>query len=116
MEEKKLSIFEACERDDIKRVKECLQEGVDINCTDEDGNTPLIYSSIIGRFEIVKLLIEKKADVNAVNKENLKAHEATTSIKIKRIFTTIMGKNPSNQTKIDQIKLQISNVLTNHNC
>jgi len=50
---------------DIDRIKECLEEGVEVNCRNRHGSTPLILAAIAGQDEIVKFLLESRADVNA---------------------------------------------------
>ena len=51
-----------------KKIVEILLENSDVNETDKGGFTALIYASFIGDKDIVKMLIEKKADVNAKSK------------------------------------------------
>jgi ankyrin repeat protein len=51
----------------IKRVKELLAEGVDINIIMKHGNTPLINAAWYGHADLVNFLLEKDADVNIVN-------------------------------------------------
>ena len=59
------SIHEAAEDGDIKRVKQHLVEGVDVNAIYKDGWTPLHMAAEGGHREIVDLLIAKGADINA---------------------------------------------------
>ena len=59
------SIHEAAEDGDIKRVKQHLVEGVDVNAKYKDGWTPLHMAAEGGHREIVDLLIAKGADINA---------------------------------------------------
>jgi ankyrin repeat protein len=51
----------------LNGVKECIENGTDVNCKDHYGWTPLIVSSRYGHLEIVKVLIENGADVNCKN-------------------------------------------------
>lgn len=46
-----------------------LSEGVDPNCIDNDGWTSLLAASYRGHYKIVKLALEKGANVNARDKE-----------------------------------------------
>lgn len=54
----------------IPTVKRIISKGVDINETDEDGNTALIWAASLGQTAIVKLLLENGADVNIRNNYN----------------------------------------------
>jgi ankyrin repeat protein len=49
-------------------VRKLLDNGVDVNARDAEGNTPLILASFYASPECVDLLIGKGADVNAANK------------------------------------------------
>jgi ankyrin repeat protein len=51
----------------LNGVKECIKNGVDVNCKNNGGWTPLLYSSKENHLEIVKMLIENGADVNCKN-------------------------------------------------
>ena len=45
------------------------KEGVDVDCKDEDGRTPLSWAAAEGQLEVVKLLLEKEgADVDCKDK------------------------------------------------
>ena len=50
---------------DLAGVQAELDEGVDVNAKDADGQTPLHFAAYHGHKEIVELLIVKGADVNA---------------------------------------------------
>ena len=58
---------------DVKKLKDLIAKGVDVNIQDIFGNTPLIYASSKGYFNLVKLLIEKGANPNICNKVNANA-------------------------------------------
>jgi ankyrin repeat protein len=61
------SIHEAAEDGDIKRVKQHLVEGVDVNAIYKDGWTPLHMATEGGHKKVVGLLILKDADLNVKN-------------------------------------------------
>jgi len=58
---------------DLAKMKLLIQHGADVNAKAKTGNTPLLIASVgHGKYDAVKLLIDKEADVRAVNnrKEN----------------------------------------------
>ena len=57
--------MQACEKGDIKAVRELLDKGVNVNARDRDGRQPIIEATYWQHADIVKLLIERAADVNA---------------------------------------------------
>lgn len=65
-----MSIFDAIEDSYLKVVKKMSS---DINKKDDDGNTPLMYSVIHGKFEIFKYLVSHGANINERNKDRYTA-------------------------------------------
>ena len=63
-------LLETVELNEIDEVKKLIKEGADVNAVDEYGRTALYLASILGHGEIVKMLIEKGADVNPVVDKN----------------------------------------------
>src|SRR6187200_730843 len=58
---------------DPAKMKLLIQHGADVNAKAKTGNTPLLIASVgHGKYDAVKLLIDNRADVNALNnrKEN----------------------------------------------
>ena len=58
---------------DLEKMKLLIQHGADVNAKAKSGNTPLLIASVgTGKYEAVKLLLDKGADASAVNnrKEN----------------------------------------------
>ena len=53
----------------IEEVKQYLAKGEDINATDRNGFTPLIYAAYYGHFPMARFLCDKGADVNRKNNE-----------------------------------------------
>ncbi len=63
-----MNIFKATKKGDYERVKELLDNGVDVNIVDNcENNTPLHYASAQGYIKIARLLIERGANINALN-------------------------------------------------
>ena len=68
-----ISIVEAAAKGDLEKVKQHLAAGTDSNDRDgEHDSTALHAAAYHGRLEVVKFLIENKADINAHNR-----HEQT---------------------------------------
>ena len=62
-----LSLFDLIKDGKTDLVKKKIESGADVNCKNNDGDTPLHYASAYGHTEIVKLLLEHGADVDAKN-------------------------------------------------
>ena len=60
-----ISIHDAVKKRNITAVKQHLADGVDVNAGNVFGTTPLHFAAWVGHKEIVELLIENCADVNA---------------------------------------------------
>ena len=61
-------IFKAVKDNDIKEVRSLLEQGVDPNSVDEDGDHLLMYAALYSSVDCMQLLIEKGSNVNAKNK------------------------------------------------
>jgi ankyrin repeat protein len=65
-----MSLFDAAAKNDYDLVKKIIDEKkVDINDTDEDGETPLLIASRKGHLQVCKLLINNGSNVNDVNEQ-----------------------------------------------
>lgn len=62
---KELKFIIASEKGLIDELEKYLNEGVDINCSDGQGITPLIGACSKGKMESVKFLLQHGADINA---------------------------------------------------
>jgi ankyrin repeat protein len=63
-------LFEFAEQGNLIGITELINkhENLDINAKNELGDTALMHASNSGHLEIVKLLVEKDADINAKKK------------------------------------------------
>jgi len=62
----KADIIEAARHGDLPRIRELLKDDANLAnlCSRQDGATPLIYASVIGRLDIVKELVAIGANLN----------------------------------------------------
>lgn len=60
-------IIRAVRKNNIKQVRELIQQGYDINKPDSNGDTALILAAYEGKNEILKLLLEAGADVSVLD-------------------------------------------------
>lgn len=60
-------LFEACQQGDLEKARHALQNGIFPNVRNEEGWMPLHYAAENGYDEIISLLLEAGADVNALN-------------------------------------------------
>jgi ankyrin repeat protein len=58
-------LFNAAKVNDVAEVRQFLDRGMDPSSTDKQGNTLLIYAAREGHIELVRLLLDRKANVNA---------------------------------------------------
>jgi ankyrin repeat protein len=78
---------------DAQRIRKLLDNGVDVNARDEEGNTPLILASFYAGPACVALLIEKGGDVNVANKAGVTALiRAATSYEKTRLLVAAGAK------------------------
>ena len=54
---------------DIRKVKESIATGANVDVKDNDGETALHRAALNGHVEVAKVLIEKGADVGAKNND-----------------------------------------------
>jgi len=61
------NLYTAIRSNDLQRLKALLDEGVSANTEGPNKITPLMDAAAIGSVDAMKMLIERRADVNAVN-------------------------------------------------
>ena len=64
-----MHLINAVKAGDIATVKELIESGVDVDCQDEQGWTPLNWAAGKGDIEAVRLLVESGADVFKVGRD-----------------------------------------------
>jgi len=65
--QKHAAMFEAIENGNLEKVRDLVNEGLDLNAFDEEGFTPLAIACIQGETEIVRLLLDSGAVVDQTN-------------------------------------------------
>ncbi len=60
-------LYSAIRANDLRQIKALLDEGVSANTEGPDGITPLMAAAETGSLDAMKMLIERRADVNARN-------------------------------------------------
>lgn len=61
------SLLDACGRGDVNTVKYLMNEGLDVNHVDKEGNCPLLMAITFGKVEVARFLFEHGADVDLLN-------------------------------------------------
>ncbi|XP_031632850.1 serine protease persephone-like [Contarinia nasturtii] len=59
-----IEIHNAAQRGDVNKVKELIQNGVNVNNKNSDGWTPLITASFFGKNDVINVLIRNGANIN----------------------------------------------------
>lgn len=60
-------IFDAVSRDDLSSLNRLLDRGMDPSSTDKSGHSLLMYAARDGKTEVARVLVERKANLNARN-------------------------------------------------
>ncbi|MCX7172498.1 MAG: ankyrin repeat domain-containing protein [Proteobacteria bacterium] len=61
-------ILNAVSRQDVGKVSDLLKRSVDVNTTDQEGNSLLMQAARNGDFPILEILLRNKANVLSINK------------------------------------------------
>jgi ankyrin repeat protein len=61
-------LFDAAAAGDTTRVLQFVEMGINVDTTDAEGNTPLMWAVGYGHADVVRLLIGAGADVNAAGR------------------------------------------------
>ncbi|PNP50711.1 hypothetical protein THARTR1_08631 [Trichoderma harzianum] len=60
-------LFSKIKKGDAAAVKRLLEQGADIEKTDDDGFTPLWCAVQLGKRDVIQVLLDKKADIESLN-------------------------------------------------
>src|SRR5262245_15825509 len=60
-------LYSAIRANDLRQIKGLLEDGISANAEGPEGITPLMAAAETGSVEAMKLLIDRRADVNAKN-------------------------------------------------
>jgi len=63
------ALFVAAKKGNVESVKRILQAGVDVNASDADGWTALMFATFKGHKEVVQVLLDAGANVNAQSQD-----------------------------------------------
>jgi ankyrin repeat protein len=58
-------LLDTAGRGDLGRVKQLVAAGVDVNVCSSNGRTPLIYAALRAQPDVVEVLLQAEADVDA---------------------------------------------------
>ena len=61
------SLLESCGRDDVRTAEYLLNQGLDVNYIDQEGDFPLLVASTFGRVAMVKFLLDRGAKIDLEN-------------------------------------------------
>jgi len=89
---------------DLQRIQEFLKDGKDINAKDFKGVTPLGYAVGHDKFDVVKALVDGKANVNEVDSVgNSAVHFAAGYGRVK-ILEHLLARG-ANASKVNQMNM-----------
>lgn len=87
-------IIEAAERGDIKRVKELIKMGANINATNAAGFTAATIAAMNNNFELLRVLINGGADLHKRANNNQNAIDWANAHDNKEMLKLIDNRNP----------------------
>jgi ankyrin repeat protein len=79
-----------------------LDHGANVNARQRNHRTPLDLSARNGNLGVVKLLLERGADVHALNSEGLTARQASLAFGYREI-ADILREHEAGRAKFDEV-------------
>ncbi|MFH1066478.1 MAG: ankyrin repeat domain-containing protein [bacterium] len=93
------SLMKVIERGDLKKLQSLLKKGVDVNTRNDDSKeTPLMRAAQLGHEEIVRLLCDHKADLNARDWQHCTALIWAIVYDREKIVELLLGKGAATDT------------------
>lgn len=113
-EEKESQLYTAASHGDISTAQRIIQEGVNVNCKDKDGNTPLNKAAIHKQLEMCAFLLQHGADRSIAKSFKVLSEEDKNKIGIYSIrylkhSTKAITAHLITHTKITDSKHPVSN-------
>jgi peptidoglycan/LPS O-acetylase OafA/YrhL len=86
------NIWAAARASDVAAIERHLASGVAVDAVDpERGGTPLLWAAVTGRAEAIELLIQRGADVNAVDRDGGTALHAAAFLGHEKAVDVLVG-------------------------
>ena len=109
-----MDLFEAADQGKIERIKELIEEGVDVNLQKENGYTALIlaslYSNRTSSLEIVKVLLQGQTCLSSQRRSAVQ-REAGADPNLQEIYrnTALMlaSSQSNDKNSLDTVKVLI---------
>jgi ankyrin repeat protein len=82
-------MLESAGKGNTARVRELLENGVNVNMRGPDQNTPLMEAAYAGHAETVKLLLERGADLSARKRDGATAGTLASNSQVLDLFKSV---------------------------
>lgn len=102
-----LELIEAVKAGDCETAEKLIENGIDINQQDQQGWTPLNFAAGNGSMPLVKLLVEKGADVLKTGRDLRTPYMialAAGRVEVVKYLRTIEETDPGKKTESPQLK------------
>jgi len=102
-----LELIEAVKADDYETAEKLIESGIDIDQQDQQGWTPLNFAAGKGSMPLVKLLVEKGADVLKTGRDLRTPYMialAAGRVEVVKYLRSMEETNPGKKTESPQLK------------